>query len=636
MMKYSTQKLALLLIISMKTIMNIGLGSMVQQLLAQNRVRRIYRNKSMAALFLSVLLFVSQSIFASDRYFVQTGSTQRYSSAGEICESYRQYIESANATNPGGSTTIKTAPSENLYPNLKNYGICTVTWSRDSSSFDYSINMVAGGCLDGRSPKPGTLWPSEPDNCVARTFNAVLPPDSPAPSCSGVVGNPIDSSTGKKYQFDTDIPGKGIGQISLDRYYSNANIAFEPVWHHSYDKRLIVIDPTVAPLIRQKSNPYADSSIACLTGWNDIKSKISDGWAVGAGAVYSNGSCQITRSGVVVKTLPILASNAVYNYMTPGAIQLRRPNGSTIEYQSYNTAGFSAISNYQGKLQHFKTGDVRWRYSANTGDIEEYSAEGRLLFVTALNGMKQSLIYDSSSGLLSHVQDTTGSKLRFAYTNGLLTSVTTDDNKVISYAYTTNGLMSDVTYPDTTRRLYHYEDLRFPTFLTGITDERGVRYATWAYDTQGRAISSEHAGGVEKTLLSFNADNSTTVTNSLGKKTIYHFADIAGARRVVKVEGQPTTNCMGANQDYTYTPEGWVASKTDWKGSKTTFTYNTLGQEITRIEGFGTLQARTTATEWHPTFSLKTKVTEFDKETVYTYDLNGLLTNQKTRSLTTP
>jgi len=142
---------------------------------------------------------------------------------------------------------------------------------------------------------------------------------------------------------------------------------------------------------------------------------------------------------------------------------------------------------------------------------------------------------------------------------------------------------------------------------------------------QGRAISSEHAGGAEKTLLAFNADGSTTVTNALNKQTIYRFDDIAGARRVTKVEGQPTANCIGANQDYTYTPEGWIASKTDWNGIQTTYTYNTAGQEISRTEAFGTPEARTITTEWHPTLYVKTKITEPEHETIYNYNSNGRL-----------
>ncbi|WP_039917071.1 hypothetical protein, partial [Cellvibrio mixtus] len=123
------------------------------------------------------------------------------------------------------------------------------------------------------------------------------------------------------------------------------------------------------------------------------------------------------------------------------------------------------------------------------------------------------------------------------------------------------------------------------------------------------------------------------VTNPLGKQTIYRFDDIAGARRVVKVEGQPTANCAGANQNYTYTVEGWIESKTDWKGIKTTYQYNSLGQEISLTEAFGTPEARTITTEWHPTLYLKTKIIESGKETTFSYDVNGRLSNQSTRAL---
>lgn len=105
---------------------------------------------------------------------------------------------------------------------------------------------------------------------------------------------------------------------------------------------------------------------------------------------------------------------------------------------------------------------------------------------------------------------------------------------------------------------------------------------------------------------------------------------------VTRVEGHATANCAGANQNYTYTPEGWLASKTDWKGVQTTYTYNSLGQETSRTEAFGTPEAKTITTEWHPTLYLKTKVTEPGKETLYSYDANGNLLSQTVNSLTTP
>jgi YD repeat-containing protein len=82
---------------------------------------------------------------------------------------------------------------------------------------------------------------------------------------------------------------------------------------------------------------------------------------------------------------------------------------------------------------------------------------------------------------------------------------------------------------------------------TGITDERGVRYATWTYDTQGRTISSQHAGGADNTSLVFNPDGSIHVTNALEKQTTYSFTMLNNVPRVTMGEGHPTASCAGAN-----------------------------------------------------------------------------------------
>jgi len=48
------------------------------------------------------------------------------------------------------------------------------------------------------------------------------------------------------------------------------------------------------------------------------------------------------------------------------------------------------------------------------------------------------------------------------------------------------------------RETYHYENNDLPFALTGITDSANVRYATWEYSVDGLAISSQHAGGVDR------------------------------------------------------------------------------------------------------------------------------------------
>ncbi|HTF97654.1 MAG TPA: DUF6531 domain-containing protein [Cellvibrio sp.] len=464
-------------------------------------------------------------------------------------------------------------------------------------------------------------------------FVAAIPSDSPPKTCP--VGNPVDTSTGAKIQQEIDINSRGIGLIEYSRSYTNANKMTGGFWTGSYQQSLRIIDPTKTESIREKSLPYASKATACTSGFNDLKTKISDSWVQGSAVKYVNNICQVVRNNKIIRSIPILPNaNIIEIGLIPGAIQLIREDGSILNFGSNGNNQHSGTSGERGKLTSVAdAAPTAWRYKAPNGEVEDYDANGKLLSITAGNGMKQELFYDAASGLLTRVKDSTNRELVFAYTGNQISSVAVDGNKTTSYTYNAAGLISQVTRPDTTTRVYHYEDSRFPTYLTGITDERNKRYATWTYDAQGRAISSEHAGGADKTLLSFNADGSTTVTNSLNKQTIYRFEEIAGARRVVKVEGQPTASCAAANRDYTYTSEGWVASKTDWKGIKTTYQYNSLGQETSRTEAFGTPDARTITTEWHSTHYLKTKVTEPGKETTFSYDTNGRLVSQSTQAV---
>lgn len=251
--------------------------------------------------------------------------------------------------------------------------------------------------------------------------------------------------------------------------------------------------------------------------------------------------------------------------------------------------------------------------------------------ITYRNGVEVQLSYDGLSRL-ERVETNFTDIILLAYDQNNRISFLTNAGQVTGYAYDTNGNLAQVTYPDDTSKQYHYEDTRFPHALTGITDENGNRYATWSYDEQGRAISSEHANGVDRTTLVYNADGTTTVTNSLGKQTTYHFTTIHGVKKVTQVEGHPTASCEGANKAYSYDTNGFLAFKTDWKGTVTSYTRDSRGLELSRTEADGTPEARTTTTEWHTDYRLPLKITEPDKITEYTYDANGRLLTKQERS----
>ncbi|MES2408654.1 MAG: RHS repeat-associated core domain-containing protein [Pseudomonadota bacterium] len=147
------------------------------------------------------------------------------------------------------------------------------------------------------------------------------------------------------------------------------------------------------------------------------------------------------------------------------------------------------------------------------------------------------------------------------------------------YAYANRGLTSS-----SISRLYHYEDPRHPTLLTGITvsgigsDGQLInqRIRTWAYDRDGRGILSvkgtprrldKHGQtipgtGIEQVNLRYPAPGQTLLTNSLGQTTTYTHTLIGEQARLLKVSGAGCTTCNAANVQYTYDPLGRMISAT--------------------------------------------------------------------------
>ncbi len=154
------------------------------------------------------------------------------------------------------------------------------------------------------------------------------------------------------------------------------------------------------------------------------------------------------------------------------------------------------------------------------GDVENYHSFGRLLSEVDAQGKTTSYQYDDKDRLIS-VSDNYGQSLTFGYDDDdHIVSVTNALGDQYIYKYDGADNLAAVIYPDLTpddnadnpRRIYHYENTQYPSHLTGITDENGDRYATWAYDADGKAISTEHAQttntvGQEKFELDYQGSN---------------------------------------------------------------------------------------------------------------------------------
>ena len=293
-----------------------------------------------------------------------------------------------------------------------------------------------------------------------------------------------------------------------------------------------------------------------------------------------------------------------------------------------------------------------WEIYLNSGELRQYDSSGKLTLITDRSPQyRQLAIVYTADDRVSEVIDQTGRALVFSYNaDGLVETVTLLDGQQIHYQYattpgdTTNNPkfnLVKVTRQDLTERNYHYEDVdgqgspRYGNLLTGITDENGVRFATYTYDDAARVTSSEHADGAGRVELNYtkrageNVNWSITeVTTPLGEVVTYDVE--AGVYR------KPTaiTDSRGS-VSMTYDPARyWVSSKTDRAGHPTTYQYNGL-HEAQRTEAAGTPDERVIETDWNNGLNRVTERREPGKTTNFVYNTRGQMLSRTETDTTT-
>src|SRR5687768_10969009 len=292
---------------------------------------------------------------------------------------------------------------------------------------------------------------------------------------------------------------------------------------------------------------------------------------------------------------------------------------------------------------------VGWQLDVSHGDEREgYDAAGKLLTITSRSGLVQTLSYSDGTGgaggglyldasgqptgehipagWLIRARDHFGRTLQFAYDlwTARVSRLIDPAGGVYRFGYDGNRNLVSVTFPDGHARTYHYNEAAntsgafLPHALTGVTDENGDRYATFQYDTNGRPISSAHAGGADAYTLTYNPDGSTSITDPRGTSRAYAFQNVLGAFNLASINGAACPSCGPAAQ--TFDANGNVATRTDWNGNPTSYVHDlSRNLETSRTEAL----LRTITTAWHPSFRLPTQVAEPLRITTNVYDADG-------------
>ena len=444
----------------------------------------------------------------------------------------------------------------------------------DGSFSESNSNAVWNSCDTSDTPDP----------------DKDLPCPSDVPQQSGC-SNPINSGTGNKHQKELDYAGVGAYPLRGSRIYNSGMgpsrvTGYGSQWRGFYDRSVTFI-----------SNP-------------------------------SGSTARLKREDATQ-----------YFFRPVGADWV--PDGDVL-----------------GKLVRLVDGGgnaIGWTYTTPEDEVETYDADGKLISLKDRAGQTHTLTYSCGpdvspscpvptppniapkAGLLIAVTDNFGRQLNYSYDAVFRVRSMTDPaggTYTFAYASSTNAASNlvRVTYPDTTFRTYIYGEpantsgASLPNALTGITDENGVRYVTWRYDAQGRAISSEHGVGVGKVIFTYNADGTTSAVDSLSASRSYAFQISLGVVKNTGITGDP---CRGCSASLSYDANGNIASRTDFNGNRTNYTYDlarnleTSRTEALTAAGGTTPQTRTISTEWHPNFRLVKRMAEPLRVTTYIYNGDG-------------
>jgi RHS repeat-associated protein len=387
-------------------------------------------------------------------------------------------------------------------------------------------------------------------------------------TCSSA--NPINLATGEKYLVMRDYKGGGASKLAFERYYSS--FAKERTglgfgWRHNFDRQLTFNDKTVLGKARFITYQTQDNKQVSFAVRGDDLN----------------------------------------------------------QYQNNDDTADKLIKKEQG-----------WQLTLASGIVELFNEQGQLVQVNDIGQYQQNLHYNDQ-GLLTSVTDSAGQQITLGYNRlGLLVSLETPDG-VTNYEYNlaSKVLTKAITPVDANGergyKEYHYDDNRYRTAITSITNELDNTIHRMAYDNSGRAIMSALGDDAERVDVAFLDNRMSQVTSALGRRTTYQF-DINN--QPISMEGHATPSCIASNQAYEYDDRGNVVSKTDWNGATTKYTFNERNLETSRIEAAGTDVERTMTTEWHPEYAIVTSIITPANQQVFEYSESGLLLSHTKVDLT--
>ena len=282
-----------------------------------------------------------------------------------------------------------------------------------------------------------------------------------------------------------------------------------------------------------------------------------------------------------------------------------------------------------------------WVMTQPNGSTDTFAANGQVLSATDSYGNRATYAY--SGGNLSTVTDPTGDTVSYTYNGAREVTSTTDSasGQVSVLTYDGTGHLASVQSAGSTVNYSWNSSSANPALngtLTAITDGDGVKL-TYSYDALGRPTSIKRGDGTTAENLTYNSDNTTTITDGAASKTIVYPDGTGAVVRALLPDGtvasstlnalsEPVTTTLGgATDQYGYDAQGDLTSATNPLGQTMAMSYSAAGVLSGFTEPLGNGTTISSNREGDPT-----KVTAPDgSSSSITYSAAGLITSKTDR-----
>jgi YD repeat-containing protein len=324
--------------------------------------------------------------------------------------------------------------------------------------------------------------------------------------------------------------------------------------------------------------------------------------------------------------------------LTPNKAVFTDLNGVREELTVSNGAGESSLAYRTTQLRSIQyAGNQAWLLSfRDENRMMVFDALGRVLLDQNINGRAREMLYAADGSVRISNQHGRAIFLSSASQPSVLTDPA---GSLVLFEHAETGL-NKVTFQDGTSRSFFYDEPNRVTNpaiagrLTGILDEKNVRYASFSYEER-RAVSTERAGGVGKySIVDGRTSGAGTITlvDPIGTTQTMMYAVQGGLSRAVSSNQASGSGCSSSTSASAYDPNGNLARRDDFNGNRTCFFNDPQRNlELVRIEGQASAlacdssselpaNARKVSTIWHPEWRLPVKVAEPGRITTFVYN----------------